>query len=447
MNPRPPMRRLLALVALLLSTMNAPALAVPSFARQMGVQCAACHVSFPELTPFGRTFKLSGYTLGTRQTLPLAMMAQLSRTSVRNNDDGTGTATPATARDGQAALNGVSLFLAGKVTDHLGGFVQWTHSRSYNTDGTSQGHSALDNADLRWTNRLDGKDMSLLYGITVHNNPTVQDVWNSTPAFGYPYTTSGTAVGPTAALQIERLAQQVVGTGAYGFLNGTWYGELTAYRTADGPFSILRAGYDPLAAARLKGYNPYVRLAWNKDWGSQSVMFGAFALRVATYSVPTDPGSPVDRFTDKGIDAQYQYIGDPHVFTTQASYIREHQDYRDSFAVNGTNPTDSLSKFKLKATYYYDRKYGLTVSHFRINGSSDAGLYAAGAVSGSAKHNPGSTGNVFELDYLPTENLRLMLQYTAYSRFNGGSGAGYDGVTNRRPGDNNAMFLNLWLAY
>ena len=40
-----------------------PASAVPSFSRQTGQPCAACHTAFPELTPFGRRFKLSGYTL------------------------------------------------------------------------------------------------------------------------------------------------------------------------------------------------------------------------------------------------------------------------------------------------------------------------------------------------------------------------------------------------
>ena len=33
--------------------------AVPSFARQTGMNCVACHTSFPELTPFGREFKLN----------------------------------------------------------------------------------------------------------------------------------------------------------------------------------------------------------------------------------------------------------------------------------------------------------------------------------------------------------------------------------------------------
>ena len=42
---------------------TAPSWAVPSFARQTGMTCAACHTVFPELTPFGREFKLNGYVL------------------------------------------------------------------------------------------------------------------------------------------------------------------------------------------------------------------------------------------------------------------------------------------------------------------------------------------------------------------------------------------------
>ena len=37
--------------------------AVPSYARQTGLACEACHTVFPQLTPFGRVFKASGYTL------------------------------------------------------------------------------------------------------------------------------------------------------------------------------------------------------------------------------------------------------------------------------------------------------------------------------------------------------------------------------------------------
>src|SRR3974390_3128072 len=41
-----------------------PAEALPSFARQTGQPCGTCHTDFPYLTPYGRRFKLLGYTVG-----------------------------------------------------------------------------------------------------------------------------------------------------------------------------------------------------------------------------------------------------------------------------------------------------------------------------------------------------------------------------------------------
>ena len=41
-----------------------PADALPSFARQTGQPCGTCHTDYPGLTPYGRLFKLNGYTTG-----------------------------------------------------------------------------------------------------------------------------------------------------------------------------------------------------------------------------------------------------------------------------------------------------------------------------------------------------------------------------------------------
>ena len=41
-----------------------PAHALPSFARQTGQPCSTCHTDFPGLTPYGRLFKIKGYTTG-----------------------------------------------------------------------------------------------------------------------------------------------------------------------------------------------------------------------------------------------------------------------------------------------------------------------------------------------------------------------------------------------
>src|SRR6476619_7201709 len=63
----------------LLSGLHSPtAQAVLSYARQTQQPCTGCHVGGfgPQLTPFGRQFKLSGYTLkvGTDAKLPLSAM-------------------------------------------------------------------------------------------------------------------------------------------------------------------------------------------------------------------------------------------------------------------------------------------------------------------------------------------------------------------------------------
>ena len=60
-------------------------MAVPAFNRQTGQNCLACHAGgqFPELTPYGRMFKMTGYTLGQR-ALPVSAMALLSYSKVNN---------------------------------------------------------------------------------------------------------------------------------------------------------------------------------------------------------------------------------------------------------------------------------------------------------------------------------------------------------------------------
>jgi hypothetical protein len=51
----------LAVLALMMLPANVQA--VPSFARQTGMVCSVCHTVFLDLTPFGRSFKVRGYTM------------------------------------------------------------------------------------------------------------------------------------------------------------------------------------------------------------------------------------------------------------------------------------------------------------------------------------------------------------------------------------------------
>ena len=55
---------LLILSGLLTLGFTSPVKALPSFARQTGQPCGACHTDFAGLTPYGRRFKMGGYTFG-----------------------------------------------------------------------------------------------------------------------------------------------------------------------------------------------------------------------------------------------------------------------------------------------------------------------------------------------------------------------------------------------
>src|SRR6478672_81534 len=70
-----------AVAAILLTIeQTSPAQALPSFARQTGQPCGTCHTDFPFLTPFGRRFKLLGYTTGggPYRTTPFSSDAGIS---------------------------------------------------------------------------------------------------------------------------------------------------------------------------------------------------------------------------------------------------------------------------------------------------------------------------------------------------------------------------------
>ena len=433
--------------------------AVPSYARQTGQNCIACHISFPELTPYGRYFKLTGYTLGERQKLPFAAMGQIGTTWSQQAHDSAGALQ--IPRDGSVVPAAASLFLAGKATDNIGGFVQWTFNNFQGgtdasgnpTGGTS--HSNLDNFDVRVVGKHAGQnsqELDLIYGLTLHNNPTVQDVWNSTPAFGFPFTTPPFTFGDSAtpaALIDNSMAQQVAGMGGYFFWNKMVYGEVSFYRTADGAFSFLRAGQDTASAGgvnRLSGNNnPYWRFALNHEWGPNSIMIGTFGMRADKYPSNLDPTTPTDRFTDTALDAQYQYITDPHTFTAQATYIHEKQDLNATFLAGGAaSASNTLNTYRAKGTYYYRRKYGATAAYFQTTGSADPVLYTTVDAAGNPIF-PDQKGYILQLDYLPIQNVRLMLQYTGFLKYNGAN-SNYDAL-GRNPRDNNQLFLNLWVAF
>ena len=370
-------------VLFVLALYASAAQAVPSFARQTGMACAACHTVYPELTPFGREFKLNGYvtdnlkqikgvTMERRETLslnslpPLSVMLQVSYTHTATALPDSGI-TGALAKDGEILFpQQVSFFYAGKIADNLGAFMQLTY------DG-AEDHFGLDNTDIRYARYflLEGGEgdsaaqdavaskHSVLFGVTLNNNPTVQDPWNTTAAWGFPYSGSSVAPSPNASTKIDSgtagIGQNAAGIGAYVWLDHAFYAELSAYSAAK------TGGAHPLDSTQgavMKGLAPYWRLGYEYRWDRHSFFVGTYGIAAGI-----QPGNgfalsgPVDRYTDVAEDVQYQFIGDQHLLTVLGTYIHENQRLNASFAdALASNTNDTLKTAKATVEYRSARR-------------------------------------------------------------------------------------------
>jgi hypothetical protein len=287
--------------------------------------------------------------------------------------------------------------------------------------------------------------------VSANNNPTVNDVWNSTPAWGYPYLASELAPSPGAMTLIEgTFAQQVIGLNPYIYWNRLVYAEVGGYRTLS-PRTNTTLGIEPEGTSAFQGIAPSWRLAIEPAWGRNTWEFGTFGL--ATNLIPERiTGSGTDHLTDVGVDTQYQFLGARDSFSVQARFITENQNLGASQALGlSTNSHNNLRTWRVKGTYYYNQTIGLTVGSFHVDGSGDPLLY--GPIS--AVNSPNSSGWSFELNYIPFNyggpdfwpwlNVKFGLQYVHYNKFNGAA-SNYDGA-GRNAGDNNTLFAYAWFAF
>jgi hypothetical protein len=491
-------RALVAVASGLLTLISSlPAQALPSFARQTGQPCGTCHTDFPALTPYGRRFKLLGYTTGGGEFRTTPFSSQVARdaraeyekmmgyvktlpsSSPKSEEDKeyvppvsmmaivgyTRTQADQTGTDPYSANNNVvlspfSAFWGGAITENIGAFAQVTYNAvPPGGFGDPFGHTwTWDNTDARYANTAHFGPLDLIYGITANNNPSVQDVWNTTPAWSFPYAAS-TILGPQGhPTTIEgAFAAHVGGVGAYTFINDLLYLEFTAYKTL-GFRQENAIGTDPFGApGQLGGVAPYWRAAFEPHWGRNTFMIGTFGAQFtvhpwvdtsfATFSTATFPQA--DTFTDIGFDSQYQYQGDNYWLTLRGSYIREFQRLDASFLnTSASNPTNLLNSMKLQASFAYgaDNRVVFTGQYFNQWGTADMNLYGTDPVTGLAS-TPNTNGWMAEIAYIPFGaskmigwpwfNARIGLQYTYYNKLNG---------TTVGAQDNNTLFLHAWFA-
>jgi hypothetical protein len=489
---------LAAVLAVLLTIQFAlPAKALPSYARQTGQPCGTCHTDFAGLTPYGRLFKIQGYTAGGgayrstlfpdgsngRPYLPPLLAESLAAENASKQDSNdpkpyapplsmmtvlgfTNTATPIPPPsapfngNNNIALSSINFMYGGAITDHIGAFAQVSYggqpAGGFGGDPFGQSWT-WDNTDIRYANSTRLGEFNVTYGLTANNNPTVQDPWNTTPAWAFPYISSPFISGLPATPIIDgAFAQHVASFGAYAWINDSLYLEVSMYGTLS-PSALIHLGTDPFSApGQIEGAAPYWRVAYEPHWGSNWLEVGTFGMyaRVNPWSSPPTPpgmGVPVtfttgifpqtDNYTDLGFDTQYQYQGDNFWITLRGTYIYEFQQLNASF-FNGisSNPSNVLNEARAYASLAYGNynRVVLTGQYFTDWGAPDFNLYGG---------SPNTRGFIAEIAYIPFSlsqaplwpwfNVRIGLQYTWFTEFNG---------TSVGASANNGLYLYLWAA-
>ncbi len=420
--------------------------AIPSFARQTGFSCDVCHTVFPHLTPFGKDFKLHGYTMDTSKTvhaddsdktMPGLSINKIPMLSVRivsrwNNQAGGQQQVPGgavTAGQGFMShpggygnadvLNLVgdsSIYIAGKIAPHLGTFLELT---GIDDEGGTLGLGIFDLALVGNDTTLGSK--RLVYGVRAVDAADMGDPSNTFGMWGITSTlmamsTHNTLFDPNQAV--------VEGGELYGmwgdFETGGLYGSLGVYnpsqnQTGNGFVQGNIATNGSFEGST--GENGAVRLAYYiPSFSNVHTEVGAY-----TYFGPESMLAPTastvgiykDNFLSYGVDVQAQWITDNNLAELFAVYENENDSKfygtdaysGTSYATNGTSV--SRTGLGIIADYYFRRTYGAYVKYFYRD---------------SAKvQDVNMSGVSFGLSWYAFENANLRLEETMFSKYNAGA--------------------------
>jgi hypothetical protein len=279
------------LAALLLGTLGlgtaTESQAVPAFARQTGMACAACHFqSYPAINAFGRAFKSAGYTLigaqekieGDDLSLPVVLNASLVtkfRYQKTNGDD----KRVATNTGELQFPDEAALLIGGRAGEHVGFVLELaTFGEADTGSGDVAGTADLVTGEVTGDADTGSGEFSLFGSFKM---PITYKVGGADLSF-IPFTTDAGGAGygfellNTGAQRFQRvgedrsalMAQQYLGLGAgeaegFAFVaaNEMGFVNVSLWAPIHGSFAV-------------EGLAPYVRAALTPSIGSWDTGFG-----------------------------------------------------------------------------------------------------------------------------------------------------------------------------
>ena len=418
----------------------APAQALPSYAQQTGLPCAQCHaIGFgPALTNYGRQFKLNAYALGEhKKSVPLALMTILTYTSTSGDLP---EAPEHFSTNNNFAMNELTGFIAGHIGDHAGAFIEAAYS------GIAR-HTAWGAFDVRYARSFQLGGHGVVGGMTINNNPTVSDLWNSTSVWSFPYAGSDFAPTPSNAPVIyDGVSETVLGPTFYAMVDDHFYIEAGGFKSLSDSM-LGKVGLTADDNSHVDGFAPYWRAAVQFNNGPHYVSVGMLGLNVK--QKPDPAAAETNTFNDFGFDATYQHTAaDSSNLQANLAFVHEKRHLNAAVAAGeAANADSSLDSLRGDVTWTYKQTWVAALGLFDVSGSTDTTLYGPNG-------KPDSDGYLVQLEYVPFGkvnspyrpwlNVRVGLQYTGYSKFDGAS-SNYDG-TGRNASDNNTLFGFLWVA-
>lgn len=445
--------------------------ATAAFARQTGEPCSACHTQAygPFLNKYGRRFKLNGFVAGHAAELPdlLNGFSTQAIGSFTNTEKGQPGGAGADFSNNNNAVNDWdALYFTGRVWDKVGAYLQLNFNPQVNKN------ISLAMAEIRFADHTEAFGSNLIYGASFNDGPTMSDVWMTVPEWMYPYNSSQLAPSPAAQTLMMQLMGFTAGSSLYLNWDDRIHVEVGAYTSMAKNMATGLGVYSPTNPL-IEGGAPYWRLWFQNSWGPHTLMVGGYGMQANIYPQGVKDFG-YNSVTDWNADINYAYMNGDHNLMLMGRFTRDNWNMAASNDAAGSivsgaeitgpngaripgsqahtlaaSPKQNLNNLMLMGMYTFHQTYTATLSYNLIRGSTDPLLYSPAPISGSNKGSPDSDYFQLQFDYVPFGkgesvmdrymNLRLSLQYTIYTQFNGASN-NYDGY-GRDASDNNTLYL------
>jgi hypothetical protein len=364
--------------------------AVPAFARQTGRPCSGCHGIWPRLTAAGRDFKVAGYTT-VADDYPRIQKDNLDLLRFSSPPLAVSIISlPYSKVGGQSAEmvipDQVYFYFAGRLAPEIGAFIvpQWY---------SDTGQFSLDRVKLAGATKIGDNIVGL---VLLKSDVGGADPYNTIRFSAYQTVSKPAIFTPTRGggdlfqfADTDNIQNRGV------LVNGKFFSNMiyAAAGMFKGDSNAADVGSDPP--------DYFGRLVFEYALtGETTASVGGFSYEGKQNYDHSAVLGPIyqDKIRRSGADFQWQTDSTPHLVEAVAVYMSA----KDTGAWDGASGFSDVkfTGYYAELSYFYNRKYGVTVGHDAVKSAQDESL--------------DKKGPTFNLAYLPWLNTKIALEYSVF---------------------------------